>query len=298
MQNKLIMKKTLIAAILPLCIFSCPSAHAGEPRKVVVPAGPSAAQTEKPSAPSRAVTILSESQIQVKPEVALISVYFTGYGWTVEKAKIKTDQLVRKFLDKLSKEKIDPSDVLVGEIKLKPSYQFNRDLKANVQSDFLVTRQVILKLEDFSVIGKILDASVSAGSFFVESARLTVKDKLDLEQKAFRNTLEEGRKKAEVIAGSVNAAAGDVVSVEELAYELKEINLIQDTDFALLAASQMKEKSGDADAFSLVSSTGMADADKKGGFLALSENAGENFADTNFIKARAKLKITFSLQNK
>lgn len=281
------MRKTFLFSLIVFCSFCILSAK--ENLKTV--------EKENPSA-SKTVTILTESQVQVQPEVGIVTLHFTAYGWTVDKARKKADLLIRKFLDKLEKGKILPDHVQIGPARLKPSYQFNRDLKTNVPADFLISRQVILHLEDLSSIGKLMDVSISIGSFSLESVLLTVKDKSELEQKAFQKAMEDGKRKAEEIAKSLGARLDEVLNVEELAFGIQEINLIQETDFAVAASNQLSDKNKDSQTVSEKESSEKNESTLQSGegFLALPEGEQKNLSLNDLIRAKYKLKITFSVR--
>lgn len=264
-------------------------------------------EKEEIEAPEKTITLISEGEVKVKAELGRVALHFTAYGWTVDKARKKADQHIQEFVRKLSQKKIVPSKIQIGEAKLKPSYQFNRDLKANVPSDFLVSRRILLEVEDLNALGKIMDISISIGSFMLEAVHLTVKDKTELGQKAFKKTLEEGQKKAEEIAKVLGLSVVGILNIEERSLEVEEINLIQETDFSLLAASSLKPKSKEENAEEEKASTG---ADKNSvqsreGVLAFSEqkerpeegmNQAENSPQGDWVSARSKLKITYALR--
>ena len=194
-----------------------------------------------------------------------------------------------KFLDKLAKEKVAITSTQWGPAKLKPSYQFNRDLKASVPSDFLVSRQITLELNDFKAVTRIMDISISVGSFILESVTLGVKDKEDLAKKSFNKAFEDARAKADSAAKSAGAAIDTVSSIEELGSELQEPNLIQDTDFAALATAPLKESDGAM----------REPTDESGeGALALSDDKDKSndLSSNNWVQHRTRLRVTFTLK--
>ena len=148
----------------------------------------------------RTVTVRVESSVSAEPDLAVINLHFSAYGWTVDRARRKADRLIKEFIEKLSQKDAGPAKVRVGETRLKPSYQFNRDMKTHVPSDFLVSRRVELEVRDLAKIARVMDASLSVGSFLLESARLTVEDRAGLEALAFGQALADGRAKAEKAA--------------------------------------------------------------------------------------------------
>ncbi len=188
-------------------------------------------------AAERTVAVMASGEAQAKPEKAVVNFYFTGFGWTAAKAQTKADENIAGFMKKISENKVAVSSSTVGEIKLKPSYQFNRDLKTQVASDFLVSRKVSLELADAQAVARLMDASLSIGSFSLESAVLTVNDKKSLKQQAFANALEEGNRHAETLAKSLGGKIGPVVSMEELSSEVQDMNLIEETGPGLVKAA-------------------------------------------------------------
>ncbi len=195
------------------------------------------------SAAERTLTVISEGTVQSPAEKVEVNLHFTGYGWSVAKAQAKADETIKTFLNKISENKISISSMTLEEIKLKPSYQFNRDLKAQVAADFIVSRKVILELENVPAVAKLMDASLSIGSFSLESVVLTVKDKQALSGKAFENALELGKIKAESMAKAFGAKIGNVLSVEEIASEIQDASLIDDSEPTDIKPSVIKARS-------------------------------------------------------
>src|SRR5207248_11279578 len=112
---------------------------------LLLPALSSARETSAPIKAGRTLTVIAQAEAEVPPDAAVVSLHFTAYGWTVDKARKKADELVQKFLDRLKKDGVKPAQIELGQPRLKPSYQFNRDLKASVPADFLASRQVLLR---------------------------------------------------------------------------------------------------------------------------------------------------------
>jgi len=110
------------------------------------PLAQAAAPTQSARFEGKSITVLSDSTAKAKPEITKVVLHFTSYGWTAEKSGRRVDQNIKKFLDHLANENIPVVESEIGNIRLKPSYQFNRDLKTNVPADFLVTRQLTLTL--------------------------------------------------------------------------------------------------------------------------------------------------------
>lgn len=255
----------LLALLLPAAAFAAEPLH-------------------RPDKTGRTLTVVAEADAEAAPDAAIVSLHFVGYGWTADKSRKKTDELVRKFLDQLKKEKIQPAEIELGAPRLKPSYQFNRDLKADVPADFLASRQVLLRLEDLSQVDKLMDASVSVGSFLVESAFFTVKDREGLEDQAFSNALKAGRRKAERAAKSMDASLGELVSVEQLGGSVREISVIQDQDFAALAAGKLKRGTDE----------GPEAPEAGAGSSSLLQ--GAEAPKPERVRASSRLRLTFSLR--
>lgn len=247
---------------------------------LVLAAPLNAAPKDKVEISGRTLTILSDARVEAKPDLARILLHFTAYGWTVDKSRAKVDQVVKKFLDRLEREKVPFSDIQMGDVRLKPSYQFNRDIQANVQSNFLVSRPLTLSLQDLKAIEKVLDLTIETGSFLLESARLTVQDPDALERGAFNQALAEGRKKAEALAKPLGVEIGDVVAVEELDYRMEDIDLIQDTDFSMKASGQAKR----------------ADSGDEKPDAASSQSPELSPASHSSVRAVSRLRVTYALK--
>ncbi len=244
----------------------------------------------------KSITVLASAGAESQPDLAVITLHFTSFGWTVDKSRKKVDGLIKRFTEKLAEKGVTPALLRISDVKLKPSYQFNRDLKTNVPADFLVSRKVTLQLENLADVEKALDSSLSVGSFLLESVILTMKDKKDLERKAFAAALKDGKQKAGEIAKTLESSIGQVVSIVELDQRLIEMSVLQDNSFSLSAADQMAKSDQSVEA--------KAGADEKlptvmsgEGFLGLEKDSNAAGPETkDSVQATSKLQITFTLK--
>lgn len=238
----------------------------------------------------KSISVIAEGTAALQPDRAVIKLHFTSYGWTVDKSRKKVDELVKKFSDKITAKGVKSAQIQVGEVRFKPSYQFNRDLKTNVPADFLVSRKVTLTLDDLADVEKVLDSSITTGSFLLESMTLLVKDKNALELSAFNAAVAEGKRKAGEIAKGLNMNLGGVASIQEIETEVHEMDLLQDDQFAASASGKLnaKEESGKGDPNEPTVMSGE-------GFLALKENE-KGGTDKDAVQAVSRLRITFNLQ--
>ncbi|OGR95652.1 MAG: hypothetical protein A2902_02825 [Elusimicrobia bacterium RIFCSPLOWO2_01_FULL_64_13] len=250
----------------------------------------------------RTVTVRVESSVSAEPDLAVINLHFSAYGWTVDRARRKADRLIKEFIEKLSQKDAGPAKVRVGETRLKPSYQFNRDMKTHVPSDFLVSRRVELEVRDLAKIARVMDASLSVGSFLLESARLTVEDRAGLEALAFGQALADGRAKAEKAAKAMGAELGGIASVRELETSVRDLDLIQGSDFAALAAKTLQpgEESAPEDRAGQEDEASPAAAGE-GAFLLPDKKDLPGFIsrplpEVTRVQAASRLEITFSLR--
>lgn len=239
----------------------------------------------------KSISVIAEGSASLQPDRAVIKLHFTSYGWTVDKSRKKVDELVKKFSDKLAAKGVKSAQIQVGEVRFKPSYQFNRDLKTNVPADFLVSRKVTLTLDDLADVEKVLDSSITTGSFLLESMTLIVKDKNALELSAFNGAVAEGKRKATEIAKGLNLSLGGVASIQEIETEVHEMDLLQDDQFAASASGKLnaKEGSGKGDPSEPTVMSGE-------GFLALKENEKGGTESKDAVQAVSRLRITFNLQ--
>lgn len=242
------------------------------------------------------VTVLAEGSADAAPDLAVIQMHFTSFGWTVDKSRKKVDALIQKFMDKLAEKGVKPAALKIGDVRLKPSYQFNRDLKVNVPADFLVSRKITLKIETLADVEKVLDSSLSVGSFLLESIRLTVKDPRELEKKAFDAAFAVGKIKAGDIAKSLGAELGAVASVTELDHQVTDMNMLQDNDFSMSAANQLAKAAQGGNAKD-GSDEGTPSVLSGEGFLGLEKDPGAASPQSrDAVTAASKLEVTFSLR--
>ncbi len=236
---------------------------------------------------SASLTVFSEAVYTQVPDIGVVTLYFTAFGWKVDNAKRNADKLIKKFTAELEKSAIKTTDLRVGEAKLKPSTQFNRDLKANVTADFIVSRKVTLTVADTGTIEKIMDLSLSIGSFALGSVRLSVKDVESLKQSAFNYSYEQGRKKAAAIARSLSMNLGEPLKIEEINTRVEEVDVVQSAGFS---TSALADKGMDAPENKL------GDPSEQPAKEEIESDYSLNSPNTDLVQASSKLKITFALK--
>lgn len=229
----------------------------------------------------RTLTFVSDSILETPPNIAIISIHFVGYGWSVSGAKKKLDDLLQKFQEKIAKEEIKPTKIRIGDLKLKPSYQFNRDLKTHVASDFIVSRKIILEFENFNQIPKLMDLSISLGSFEIDQAYYSVQDKIEFEKKSFEHAIQQATEKAQTLAKTLNSELGKILHLEQLHYQINELHFIQDQLFNNTENSTSNEANAE---------------DPKTTPNLPSNETLTSLTPTDNIQSRTQLKITFSIE--
>ncbi len=241
----------------------------------------------------KSVTVLADGSADSQPDLAVIQLHFTSFGWTVDKSRKKVDAVIKKFMDKLAEKGVKPASMKLGDVRLKPSYQFNRDLKVNVPADFLVSRKVTLNIENLPDVEKVLDSSLSVGSFLLESIRLTVKNPKELEKKAFEAALADGKAKAAEIAKSLGSDLGPVAGLVELDHNVTDMNLLQENDFSASAANQLAKSAQNE---SVQGSDKEPTVMSGEGFLALEKDSDTTGPTRDAVQAVSKLEVTFTLR--
>ncbi len=121
----------------------------------------------------------ADGQYETDPDLATLTFEVTAQEKTLKDAYLKASDSTRKILDVAEKNGIDKDSIETGALSLTPLFDGKRRARS-----YLVQRQIVLKLRDFSKIGPIMDDSVQEGIIDFRSLTYSLSNEENAKQKA------------------------------------------------------------------------------------------------------------------
>jgi len=161
------------------------------------------------------ISVTGHAKIAVTPDVAYFSVGITTTGTDVESARTENERIMRRTLDSLIAQGIDRKKITTSQFSLQPIY--NNDSRDNSQriSGYRLQNNVTVTIENLTSIGTVIDAVFQAGANQFYGLRFGLKDDKNLREELLRKAVQDGRRKAQVIAEALGVTLGTPQSVAE-----------------------------------------------------------------------------------
>ncbi|MCZ2152586.1 MAG: SIMPL domain-containing protein [Bryobacterales bacterium] len=176
----------------------------------------SVAQTVESSATGTRITASGEATVTVKPDQALLSIGVTTQAPTSQEAGSRNAQQTQNLLTALTKALGNSGDFKTSGYWINPQYDSNpAKPSVNRITSYVARNTVEVKIDDLSIVSKVIDAAVKAGSNNIGSLRFTLKDEQAPKTKALIEATAQAREKAAAMAKALGLRVTRVVSVSD-----------------------------------------------------------------------------------
>ena len=166
----------------------------------------------------RVITVTGEGQVDVAPDMAIISLGVTHEAKEAKAAMDATSKDVAAILERLNAKGIAPRDVQTSRFSLNPVWQ-NRNSTSDQPpkiSGFTASNAVTVRLRDMAALGSVLDDVISDGANHFNGLLFSVKDQKPLKDEARMLAIEDAMDRAALFAKASGVTLGPVQSVSEL----------------------------------------------------------------------------------
>lgn len=154
--------------------------------------------------------VTAEGKVSVKPDTATIQAGVSAEGTTAQEVQDKIDNGVSKVSNAVKKLGIESKDIKTSNYNINPQYDINQRIK-NYQGNTSLS----IKIEDASLVDRVIKETVSAGATNVNSSGFEVGDREKYENEARKEAVEKAKKKAEEAAKIAGFKLGKIVNYQE-----------------------------------------------------------------------------------
>jgi uncharacterized protein len=165
--------------------------------------------------PRNHVRAIGEASVSVRPDMARVSLGVTTEATTAADAAARNADLAAAVIAALRNLLGPNAEIRTISYTLSPVYTYPPGGGQPTLRGFQASNIVEAVIGDLSIIGRVIDAAISAGANRVDSLRLGIKDEDPVKAQALRLAGQKARAKAEAIAQGVNVRLGNVLAAEE-----------------------------------------------------------------------------------
>ncbi len=169
-----------------------------------------------PAEGTRTVTVTGHAEAAVAPDVAFVTAGIITTGADAATAREDNDRTMRRIIDALAAQGIAKANIATSQFSLQPIYKNDaKDGSPGAIAGYRLQNSVTVKVEDLGKIGPVIDAAFAAGANQFHGLRFAVKDDGRLYDELLRKAVQDGRRKASVMADALGVALGQPLSVSE-----------------------------------------------------------------------------------
>ncbi len=186
-------------------------------------AQPSTPPIEAPPRPAPAIVVQGTAEVRVEPDVATVRLGIVAQGPTAQAAQERANRAAAAILAAVHALGVPASRVQTSGLSLSPLYPENPrqpDQEPKIIG-YQATDVVAVRLDsvDSNVavgeVGKVIDAGLQAGANRVDGVDFGLRDEGPAQARALAGAVAQARRKAEAIAGALDAHLGEVLAAEE-----------------------------------------------------------------------------------
>lgn len=160
------------------------------------------------------LTVTGSGQSRVAPDEATVRFGINVQAATARAAQENANGVIQKALTSLTGLKIPRADIQTAQLTLSPIYSPQRpgDPRPPAVVAYSAQSTLSVRVEDLTLIGKVIDAGIAAGANTLEGVQFGLKNDLQARLDALKAAVVEARQKADAMS---QALAVRLVSLQD-----------------------------------------------------------------------------------
>ena len=169
------------------------------------------------------ISVLGESTISVKPDIAILDIGVETFAESVALARQSAAQEMGSVISALKKQGVDDSDIQTNRLNISPSYDYEEIMVRGkrtgrqVLTGYFVNNVVKVRIRELEKAGEVIDRTASAGgdSIRINGISFTVDDLSPYKVLLRKGAVEDSLVKANHYATESGVTLGPLISLSE-----------------------------------------------------------------------------------
>lgn len=162
----------------------------------------------------RQVYVQGQGSIRVDPDLAYVNLGVVTQAPEADEAQTKNAINMRNILAALGELGIKGEDIETSYFNVYPVYRYSEE-KGDQITGYRVSNTISVMLRDLSKVGEVIDVAIKTGATNVNSVRFTLADEEPWRDKALTLAVENGRRKAVVMATAAGEKLGPIMVIRD-----------------------------------------------------------------------------------
>ncbi len=138
-------------------------------------------------------------EVVAQPDMAVFSVEVMETRKTAKEAKQAVDKAIAAFIERLSKQGVERSDVESANIKLRPEYHYQKDQKPEL-TGYRASRHITVTVKELDNLNKYLDSALGDGINTINNIQLKVSNEAEFVELARKAAIQDAKTRANSLA--------------------------------------------------------------------------------------------------
>ena len=165
---------------------------------------------------SSTISVTGQAKIATTPNVASFSVGITTVGTSVDLARTENERIMGRVIDSLIAQGIDRKRITTSQFSLQPLYDNESRVSGQQRiSSYRLQNNVSVVVEELPILGTLIDSAFQAGANQFYGLRFGLKNDNNIKDELLRKAVQDGRRKAQIIADALGVTLGQPLSVTE-----------------------------------------------------------------------------------
>jgi uncharacterized protein len=147
------------------------------------------------------IKVRGEGEITVQPDTASVNIGVVTEGKELIGAQQQNSMAANKVIDSITKLGIDRNQIQTLDYRIESDYDY--DQGKQIFRGYKITHNLQVRIEDLSIIGKVVDTAVQNGANYVANVQFTTRYKESYYQQALTVALNNASNKAKTIANTI-----------------------------------------------------------------------------------------------
>jgi len=163
--------------------------------------------------PVRSITVNGTGTAEIEPDRATIRMSIVARDEEVAEAQKAAAEVSNRVLKLARRLDVDRDDIDTTGAAVRPEYRWNQEDNRQELLGYIAERQMLVRIDDLENLGAIIEGAVSAGVNQVSPPVLDSSRRKEAHREALRAAAKDAQANAEVLADSLDADLGDVISI-------------------------------------------------------------------------------------
>jgi len=160
------------------------------------------------------LTVIGTASVTLEPDMAQVSIGMETSAATVHEAVTANAEMLAKIIEALKENGVTDKDLSTANYYVNTNYDYS-GLGAPAPMGYSVSNTLQVIIRDMDKIGTIIDAATAAGANQVYGVTFLSSQENDAHDRALTLAVQEGMRKATLMAMAAGRSLGSLESIEE-----------------------------------------------------------------------------------